>query len=208
MSANTCPFDSKLQRYWDNRYDYFGRFDEGILIDAEGLHTVMPEKAALAQALLLPGAKTILDGFCGIGGMSIAHARMGKNVIAIDADAERLEMAKHNARIYGVDDKITFIHGDFFEIAVDVNADAALLDPSWGWPRYQNISKFQLNHFQPDGEKLLQFALKYFGTVILRVPKIFDIAELNRFDIAYSVHQDKLHDEFISISIVIKSQAS
>jgi len=206
MTAKPCPFDSTLQRYWDKRYDYFTRFDDGILIDAEGLHTVMPEHAALAQALLIPEAKTVLDGFCGTGGMSIAHARMGKTVIAIEANAERIEMAKHNARIYGVLDKITFIHGDFFDISHNIKADAALLDPSWGWPRHQNISRFLLSHLQPDGDKLLRFTLKYFNKIILRVPNIFDMSELNRFDIEHRVHHDKLHSEVISTSIIINNK--
>ena len=61
----------------------FHRFDEGIQLDAEGLHMVMPEEAALRQARLLPEVDTVLDGFCGVGGMAIAWARAGKRVIAI-----------------------------------------------------------------------------------------------------------------------------
>lgn len=203
MSACKCPFDVKLQRYWDKRYDYFQRFDEGIMIDADGLHTVMPEQTALEQAALFPDAETIVDGFCGVGGMAIAHARTGKKVIAIEANAERIAMAKHNANVYGVDDKITFIHGDFFDVAADVKADAILLDPSWGWPRYQAISRFQLQNLQPDGNKLLLFSLKHFEKILLRVPTIFDLSELDRFDVEYSVHPDRLHDEVISASILI-----
>jgi len=35
-------------------------------------------------------------------------------VIAIDIDPVKISCAKHNAKIYGVMDKIEFINGDFF----------------------------------------------------------------------------------------------
>jgi trimethylguanosine synthase len=36
-------------------------------------------------------------------------------VIAIDVDPVKISCAKHNAKLYGVLDKIEFITGDFFE---------------------------------------------------------------------------------------------
>lgn len=38
-------------------------------------------------------------------------------MIAIDVDPKKLDLAKHNAAIYGVDDKIDFLQGDFFDLA-------------------------------------------------------------------------------------------
>ena len=38
-------------------------------------------------------------------------------VIAIDIDPKKIEMARHNAAIYGVADRIEFIVGDFFHVA-------------------------------------------------------------------------------------------
>ena len=40
----------------------------------------------------------------------------GERVIAIDIDPLRLEMAKHNAEIYGVADRIEFVVGDFLQL--------------------------------------------------------------------------------------------
>jgi len=37
-------------------------------------------------------------------------------VIAIDIDEERLELSKHNARVYGVFDRIEFILGDYLSL--------------------------------------------------------------------------------------------
>ncbi|KAK7845620.1 trimethylguanosine synthase [Quercus suber] len=42
---------------------------------------------------------------------------MSKHVIAIDIDENKIDYAHHNAAIYGVDDHIDFINGDFFSLA-------------------------------------------------------------------------------------------
>lgn len=203
---NDCPFGEKLQRYWDRRYDYFQRFDEGIQLDAEGLHTVMPEEAALKLAAQLGHVETVLDGFCGVGGVAIALARTGKRVFAIELDAERLAMAEQNAVIYGVDHKITFLHGDYFAIAPTVSADAVVLDPPWGWPRYRQSEAFLLEDFAPSGKKLIEFSLSYFRSVLLRAPRHFQTSTLDQFAVPYKIHEDKLRDEIISKSILMTSQ--
>ena len=51
-----------------------------------------------------------------------------KRVYAIEKDAATLACAKHNAEIYGVADKITWFHGDCFELLglVDTNPAATV----------------------------------------------------------------------------------
>lgn len=59
----------------------------------------------------------MLDCFAGIGGNSIAFALSGyKRIYAIEKNMAALECARHNARIYGVHNNITFFHGDCFEL--------------------------------------------------------------------------------------------
>lgn len=41
----------------------------------------------------------------------------GYHVIAIEIDPRKVEMAKNNAKIYGVDSHIDFIVGDFLQLA-------------------------------------------------------------------------------------------
>lgn len=59
----------------------------------------------------------IIDAFCGCGGNSIQFALNCERVIAIDLDPVKLHCARENAKIYGVEDRIEFILGDFFELA-------------------------------------------------------------------------------------------
>ena len=60
-----------------------------------------------------------------MGGNTIAFALSGRwsRVYAIEKDLKTLECARHNAKLYGVHDKITFFHGDCFQIlGLDENA--------------------------------------------------------------------------------------
>lgn len=62
-------------------------------------------------------------------------------VIAIDIDPKKIEMAKHNAAIYGVADRIEFIIGDFLTLADSLKADVIFLSPPWGGPQYLKVKK-------------------------------------------------------------------
>ena len=50
-----------------------------------------------------------------MGGNAIQFAFTCERVIAVDIDAERLAIARHNARVYGVEDRISFVHADFLD---------------------------------------------------------------------------------------------
>ena len=60
-----------------------------------------------------------------------------ERVIAIDIDPEKIRLARHNARVYGVEERIEFIVGDFFSIVPSLHgADVIFLSPPWGGPQY------------------------------------------------------------------------
>lgn len=59
---------------------------------------------------------TIIDAFCGVGGNTIQFALTCERVIAIDIDPVRLACARHNAKVYGVADRIEFILGDYITL--------------------------------------------------------------------------------------------
>lgn len=63
-----------------------------------------------------------------------------KLVIAIDIDPKKIEMAKHNAAIYGVEDRIEFIVGDYIKLVDTLQADTVFLSPPWGGPEYINVT--------------------------------------------------------------------
>lgn len=60
-------------------------------------------------------------------------------VIAIDIDPKKIEMAKHNATIYGVAERIEFIVGDYLALVESLKADIIFLSPPWGGPQYLKV---------------------------------------------------------------------
>lgn len=89
-----------------------------------------PEKVAEITAARCK-CDLIIDAFCGVGGNTIQFAKVCERVIAIDIDPKKIEMAKHNAAIYGVQDKIEFIIGNYFDLIEGLKADVVFLSPPW-----------------------------------------------------------------------------
>lgn len=106
----------ELSKYWHQRYRLFSKFDEGVQLDYESWFSVTPEKIAEHIARRFEGFEFVVDGFCGVGGNTIQFAKKCGRVIAVDIDPDKIEMARNNARIYGVEENIEFICGDFFEV--------------------------------------------------------------------------------------------
>ena len=97
-------------------------------------------KIAAHLAENAPAGRCILvDCFAGAGGNTIAFAKTGKwkRVYAIEKDPATLQCAKHNAKVYGVENQITWFEGDCFEILKKQLKDLApysviFASPPWG----------------------------------------------------------------------------
>ncbi|KAM3960755.1 trimethylguanosine synthase 1 [Aphomia sociella] len=164
--------DPKMFKYWKKRHSLFHRFDEGIKLDRESWFSVTPEQVArhIAEKFAYD---VVLDAFCGAGGNTIQFALTCKKVIAVDIDPLKIEMAKHNAQVYGVADRIEFIEGDFFELAHTLHADMVFLSPPWGGPSYSQNSSYDLETMlepKPASE-LLATARKITPNISLYVPR-------------------------------------
>ncbi len=118
----------------------------GTRLDEEGRWSLTPENLAMAlgrRALRTFGEGAhVVDAGCGAGGNSIGLARAGLRVTAVERDAARLGMARHNARVYGVEGRVRFVHGDALTVLPDLLGDASppavvFPDPPWGtaWDR-------------------------------------------------------------------------
>lgn len=108
----------------------------GVQLDPEGRMSLTPEALALALGRRAQG-RTVIDATAGAGGNAIGFARAGCPVIAVDVDPERLRDARHNARVYGVADKITFVAGDALAELPNRAGAIVFVDPPWGadWDR-------------------------------------------------------------------------
>lgn len=184
--AAVCPFGAEFQDFWDQRYDLFSRFDEGIAIDGPGLFGVKFEADALRLAARVPG-RTVLDAFAGWGGSAIAFARAGKQVTSTDIDAGRLAQARHNAQVYEVGERIEFLCADVRGVLAASRFDAVYLDPPWGGLKALERERFGLADYVVDGRPLLEQALRAAPTVVLTAPPHFDLRELSAFQRPFEV---------------------
>ena len=114
----------------------FSRWDEGVLVDEEGLYSATPE--ALADRLVRGLSGVIIDGTCGVGALTLALARREDvtQIIAVDLHAGRLALARHNLRLYGLAAKVRFVCADAREVIAETPADGLVLDPPWGGRDY------------------------------------------------------------------------
>lgn len=100
-------------------------------LDEEGRYSLTPELIALEMAQRVSG-KHVLDLGAGAGGNAIGFARSGCTVTAIEQDAHRLVLARHNARCYGVESQIRFVHADGVRLLPELSASLLFVDPPWG----------------------------------------------------------------------------
>lgn len=174
--------DPELVKYWAQRYRLFSRFDEGIKLDREGWFSVTPEKIAEHIAVRVSqsfNCDTIVDAFCGVGGNAIQFALTSKRVIAIDIDPEKLSLARNNAEVYGVADRIEFVCGDFMVLAADLQADVVFLSPPWGGPDYATAEIFDIQTMIcPDGFEIFRLSKKITNNIVYFLPRNADIDQV------------------------------
>ena len=146
----------------------------------------------------------LIDCFAGVGGNAIAFARSArwKRVYAIEKDPRVLACAKHNAEIYGVQDRITWYEGDCFdilrnELAEICNYSIFFASPPWGGkptllrsarytalltivgPGYRSDTVFNLAKMQPYTlTDLLTFFRHLTRDVALYLPRSSDVRQL------------------------------
>jgi SAM-dependent methyltransferase len=95
----------------------------------EALEQASAEVVARHRARRFAGFATVADLGCGIGGDTIALAGVAPRVIAVDRDPVRLAMARANAAVYGVADRVRFVRADLSASGA-FGAPAAFFDPA------------------------------------------------------------------------------
>ena len=201
-SMSECPFGPSMQKYWDR----LSPQEREMKLDREALYSLIIQPAALQTAARTPG-EHVIDAFCGAGGSAIGFARSGKRVTAIELNRERLEMARYNAELFGVAHRITFIEGDSLVILPQLTDGTAFLAPPWGGPEYTKRPLFTLECFNPHGYELLRLALAVSKTVVMQLPRNFDLNEFKGLRADLSVFEDRFNGELLSYTATVSSVA-
>lgn len=169
--------DPTLAKYFAQRYRFFSLFDRGIKLDHESWFSVTPERIAQHQARRC-ACNVAIDAFCGVGGNSIQLAQTCFYVIAIDIDPRKIEFARNNARIYGVEDRIEFICGDSMQLLRSLRGDVVFMSPPWGGPAYSShpsLSLDQVGDSRVDIPRAILLALEITPHVAVCLPKNLDL---------------------------------
>lgn len=104
---------------------------------------VEPHISRFAQFERWNGAR-VLEVGCGIGTDTLSFALSGASVVALDLSERSLELARRRAALYGVSDRIRFIH-----------ADAERLSEQLRPGRYDLIYSFGVVHHTPHPDRAL-----------------------------------------------------
>lgn len=119
---------------------------------------------------------TVADLGCGLGANTIFLAEQVKKVIAVDLDEIKIECAKHNAKVYELNNKIEFRVGDAND-NIDTNIDAFFLDPA-----RDRDGKTKTRSLLNSSPNLLDILPKLFTVtknVAVKISPAFDYEELD-----------------------------
>lgn len=102
-------------------------------------------------------------------------------VIAVDIDPVKIELARHNAKVYGVEDRIEFIVGDFMKLAPKLAADVVFLSPPWGGPEYFSNKEYNLDQIEikGGGEEIYKLATGITTNICYYLPKNINTDQVN-----------------------------
>ena len=154
------------------------KFSKQIKGDSDAIYMSCPEIAAKHIASQLHGFCSAAELCCAVGVLSIQLAKVMGRVCAVDIDSKRIEDARQNAKLYGTEEKIDFIHGDALdaELLKTIDAEVVVLDPDWsGLASEKSAHVSSIDFTQPSLRKLFALAKKHItGNIVVRIPKIFD----------------------------------
>ena len=183
---------AEIQKYWQQRHDLFSLYDSGIRLTDSAWYGVTPEpiatRIATHLASLPESIDTVIDLFAGAGGNTIALALSGrfKSVFGIEADAATLACAEHNAEVYGVRNRITFVHGDCFQVLKRrfkglLGRAVVFGSPPWGGVGYGEHQVFDLRGMQPYGLQELMGLAKGARAACWYLPRSSDLNQIARW---------------------------
>ncbi|MEM9670789.1 MAG: RsmD family RNA methyltransferase [Pseudomonadota bacterium] len=198
--------DKKYAKYYDVRYNILSKFDDA-LITLNSIYSTKPESSCLDIAARISNP-TVVDLFCGIGGLSIAAARYGKHVIAIDNSASELIALRHNADLYGVSEKIRTLRINLNPSKLSSlfdYGDSLIIDPPWngdGKSKYLAKACFQFEDFGSLGIIISTLiSTKLNKQIILCAPRNFDREKISECRREYHIfeHESEKREPFLSI---------
>lgn len=114
------PKDVPEMKFWNQRFYYYSRFDEGIKMDYESWYSVTPEDLSFYIAKLAGKESICIDPFAGSGGNVIQFSRFCKKVYAVDIDPTKIDILKNNCQVYKCPKNYEVILHDFLTLKKNI----------------------------------------------------------------------------------------
>jgi trimethylguanosine synthase len=191
-------------KYWSQRFSIFKKFNDGILLDREAWFSTTHEETA-KQIAERCRCDLVIDAFCGAGGNTIQLAMVCKRVIAIDIDPLKIEMARNNAAVYGVEDRIKFIVGDFYKLCSSLQAEVIFMSPPWGGPEYLNQKIFDFRRMPVDMFLAVKLAMKITNNLALFLPRNSDRGQIRQITrgLPYEIQENWIGSKLKTITVYL-----
>ncbi|KKW41714.1 MAG: hypothetical protein UY92_C0014G0039 [Candidatus Magasanikbacteria bacterium GW2011_GWA2_56_11] len=144
-----------------------------------------PEFVGEHIAKSLAQFKTAVELCCATGMIVVQLAKHLKSACGVDIIPSRIEDAKKNAVLYGVEERTNFIVGDALDpdLLKSLPADVAILDPEWNMqgvnpPTHAN----NIDDTQPSTREMFNLTKRYITpNVVIKIPKSFTFETLSEF---------------------------
>lgn len=179
LRKKEIPYTSELVDLLIGRKKAKDKFSksEKMFFTPDGLEQSSAESISeyIAQRFkrILNRNATVIDLTCGVGGNTIFLAKYFK-VLAVDSNPVHIYCAKHNAKLYGVENNIEFIVGNAEDNIRD--CQAFFIDPQR--IREGKTKTRSLYNSQPDITKLLPKMEKVTKNICLKISPAFNYAEV------------------------------
>ena len=160
------------------------RFSKEVFTNEQSSFISNPEYVAqhmIETVLEFRDFKSAVELCSCVGATCIQLAKRFDHVVGIENDKERIEMARKNAKLYGVEN-VEFIEGDVLDVELlkSIKADVAFLDPGWStrlMDRSSHVSDIDLT--QPSLREMFDLTSKYITkNIVARVPEKFTFETL------------------------------
>ncbi len=140
-------------------------FAERLLYTKDALEQASPSPVADERAARYGTFETVADLGAGIGFDTIALARAGRSVVAVERDPVRAALLRHNVEAAEVGDRVTVVVGD--AVLRPPRADAAFLDPD---RRPENRRTRDPERFEPPPHVWSELATRYAALFVKLAP--------------------------------------
>jgi hypothetical protein len=174
MAAKISKVVRKLFGYGVEEPRSSNEADEASDQDQEAASSTRKNTASLTGSVAADKCPIVVtDGTACVGGNVLSFCDYFAHVNAVECDATRVQMLRHNLAVLGKDNA-TCIHASYLDVMLALTQDVVFLDPPWGGPEYKELAKVDLYLDDIPLHDICARLQGHAACVVLKVPSNFD----------------------------------